>query len=448
MPRKAHFLSGAVRAVAVFALTIGIGTVLLRFPFATNGKPMKWMDSFFTSTSAVCVTGLSTVDIGTSLSYSGQMMLLGLIQLGGLGITTISTFLLVAAGRATLAHHVETQEQLGSVRISPSRLLWWVVSSTILVETVGALILASRLPETDRWWSAIFHGVSAFCNSGFSLYPDSLTRFRSDSVVNAVVAALTIFGGAGFIVHLQLVKWAISRMTGQRLPLFLHTKVVLSASAALWIMGTVVFLLFESNNTMKNMTPTDRVVAAVFQSVSTRTAGFSTLDFGTMREVTLFAVMFFMLIGAGSGSCAGGIKVTTAAVLFATIRARIRGEDSVSLLNRAIPPAIVRRAFHLLILSLVFISLMLLLLLFVHEKPPSQGARNDQLTVLAFETVSAFGTVGLSTGVTTSLSALGKLIIIFCMFVGRLGPLVIALAVLPERIGPRFEYPREDLAIG
>jgi len=158
--------------------------------------------------------------------------------------------------------------------------------------------------------------------------------------------------------------------------------------------------------------------------------------------------MFFMFVGAGPGSCAGGVKVTTAAVLLATIRARIRGEDGVTLLHRTVPPPIVRRAFHLVILALLFVSVMLLALLFVDERAPTHTGRNDQLTLLAFEAVSAFGTVGLSTGVTPSLSAAGKLIIILCMFVGRLGPLVIALAVLPERPGPRFEYPREDLAIG
>lgn len=224
---------GANRLLLAFALTILIGTILFRSEMATVDEPLSWIDALFTSTSAACVTGLSTIDVGTTLTLPGQIVLLVLIQIGGLGITTVSTFLLVAAGRATLDHHMEAQEQLASIRIKPGRLLWWVVSSTILIEAVGAVVLASRLTGSGRWWSSVFHSVSAFCNSGFSLYPDSLTRFRTDPSVNATIAGLTILGGLGFIVHVQLAAWLRSRVSGRRSALSLHARVVLLGSVVL-----------------------------------------------------------------------------------------------------------------------------------------------------------------------------------------------------------------------
>jgi len=441
-------IGGASRLVVAFALTIVLGTVLLHMPMSHRDGRLSWLDSLFTSASAVCVTGLTTVDVGTQLSRTGQIFVLIFIQLGGLGITTFSTLLLMAAGRATLTDHLDSQEQFAARRIKTSRLLIWVIVSTLLVEAGGAVMIASRLPEADRWWSSVFHSVSAFCNSGFSLHSDSLARFQSDPILNGTVAGLIVLGGLGFIVHVQLARWFLSTCTGKRVPLVLHAKVVVWASLLLWVLGALAFQILESNHLLRDLTGGERALAACFQSVNMRTAGFSSVDFSEAREVTLYSVMFFMFVGAGPGSCAGGIKVTTAAVLLATIRARLRGEENVTLLHRTIPQAIVRRAVQLVIVSLFFVSVILWGLLLTEGVVPTAGARCDQMASLAFEAVSAFGTVGLSTGVTPDLSAGGKLIIILCMFVGRLGPLVIALAVLPERAGPRFEYPREDLAIG
>lgn len=448
MARPFYAFSGAARLVAAFGLTILIGAAFLHSPYSAAHGAIPMLDALFTSTSAVCVTGLSTIDVGTQLSRTGQGMLLLLIQLGGLGITTFSTFFLVAAGRATLSHHLETQDHLSSVRIRASRLLMWIIPFTLIVEALGALVLASRLPEGDRWWNAVFHSVSAFCNAGFSLYPDSLIRFRSDHVITGTVALLVVLGGLGFIVHLQILAWVTARIKRKPLRLFLHARVVIVSSLVLWIVGAAAMLILESGNILLGLPWKERISSALFQSVSLRTSGFSTWDWSTCREITLYSAMFFMFVGGGPGGCAGGIKVTTVAVLLATIRARLRGRDDVSLFQRTVPPAIVRRAFQLVIIALFFAAAVILALLASEEPIGPQADQGHIMTVMAFETVSAFSTTGLSAGATPDLSPAGKILMIVSMFVGRLGPLVIALAVLPEEAKPRFAYPREELAIG
>lgn len=440
-------LSGPARVVAAFGLLILIGTWLLALPASARGERLELIDALFTATSGVCVTGLSTITVGEQLSGAGQAILLVLIQLGGLGITTVSTILLIAAGRATLGHAVSAQETLAAVRVQPLRLLSWVALFTVCAEAAGALVLWRRFTGPDAWWSAIFHSVSAFCNAGFSLLPDSLTRHRSDGVVLGTIGALIILGGVGFIVLRQVTLWAVAALRGRRTPLFLHSRVVLAANLVLWALGAALLFGLERDGAFGSQALGESAYGAVFQSVSARTAGFNTVDFATLREPTLFVLMFFMLIGASPGSCGGGLKVTTAAVLAATLLARLRGRESVALLRRTVPPMTVQRSFLLLLLTLAFLTFATAGLLFT-EEAPQHGRRADRLTVLAFEAVSAFGTVGFTAGLTPSLSTAGKLLIIGCMFVGRLGPLVIALAILRPRHAPAYSYPQEELAIG
>lgn len=424
-----------------------IGSGALALPAAAAGRSLSLVDALFTATSGVCVTGLSTITVNERLSTTGQTVLLLLIQLGGLGITTVSTLLLVAAGRATLGHAVSAEDTLAAVRVRPLRLLSWVALVTLLAEAAGAIVLRSRLSGPDAWWTAVFHSVSAFCNAGFSLYPDGLTGSRSDPVVLGTIGALIILGGLGFIVLRQLALWFASLITGRRSALLLHSRVVLTANFVLWVLGAAVLWGLEREGAFAGGSFAESLLGAAFQSVSARTAGFNTVDFAALREPTLFAVMFLMLIGASPGSCGGGLKVTTAAVLFATVAARLRGAESVGLLHRTVPATTVQRSFLLLSLSLLFLTVAVAGLLF-SEEARHAGARADRLTVLAFEAVSALGTVGFTAGVTPTLSTAGKLIIIVCMFVGRLGPLVVALAVLQPRRGPAYSYPQEELAIG
>ncbi|MGE0480531.1 MAG: TrkH family potassium uptake protein [Phycisphaerae bacterium] len=438
---------GPTRAVAAFAVLILVGTAVLALPFAARGERLSLVDALFTATSGVCVTGLSTISIGERLSTSGQAILLALIQLGGLGITTVSTILLLAAGRATLGHTVGAEETLAAVRVKPLRLLWWVALATVVTEAVGALILWTRLSGPNAAWTAVFHSVSAFCNAGFSLYTASLTASRSDPVVLGTISVLIMSGGLGFIVLRQVSQWLRGLVTGKRSPLFLHSRVVLLANLALWVLGAALLFVLERDNAFADHAFAESVLGAIFQSISSRTAGFNTIDFATLREPTLFAIMFLMLIGASPGSCGGGLKVTTAAVIIATIVARLRGAETVGLLRRSVPAATVQRSFLLLSLALLFLTVVVAGLLFSEEASAAFG-RADRLTVLSFEAVSALGTVGFSTGVTPTLSPTGKLLIIACMFIGRLGPLVVALAIVRPRAGPKYSYPQEEIAIG
>lgn len=433
---------------APWLVAILIGAILLRTQAAAQTDRLGWIDAFFTATSAICVTGLTTINIGERLSSFGEGVVLALIQLGGLGIATFSTFLLVAAGRATLSTYFTTRSSLSAVRVNPLRLLLLVLVVTVVVEAAGAYWLYDLWGGSQSWWSATFHSISAFCNAGFSLFDQSLTAYRSDIAITATFCSLIALGGIGFIVLYQLGVWTIGKLLRRPVHLYLHTRVVLIGSVALWLLGAAMFLVFEYNASMAGMSSGDRVLASVFQSVSTRTAGFNTVDFSAMREPTLFFTMFLMLIGGAPGGCAGGIKVTTTVVILYAVYARVRGRDSVTMFRRTVPPALVRRAFTLLLLSLIFLTITVSVLLLTEEQHSVSDVRSDRFMLLAFEAVSAFGTVGLSAGVTPGLSVAGKLMIIVCMIVGRLGPLAVVFAVFKPRSAPPYEYPEEELAIG
>jgi trk system potassium uptake protein TrkH len=440
--------SGPARLVLAWAGLIAVGASLLRLPASARAVPLSCLEALFTSTSAVCVTGLSTINVGERLSPFGQAVLLGLIQLGGLGISTVSTLLLATAGRASIAQQYEARDALAAVRVKPMQVLWWTIGITLISEGIGAVILARQFGGEHGWWYGVFHSVSAFCNAGFSPFADNLMGYRGDAVVNFTVAGLIMVGGLGFIALRQLFLWTAGVVRRRRVPLFLHTRVVLTASVLLWIVGAVVFIVLEHDHTMADLDGRQRALAGFFQSVTPRTAGYNTLDFGMMRESTLLFTIVLMFIGAAPGSCAGGVKVTTAVAVLAALRSRIQGIPHVSLFNRTLPLGVVARAFYIVILSTLFLVIVIGALVMTEETRPMAGLRADRLTALAFEAVSAFGTVGLSTGITPNLSAGGQLLIILTMFVGRLGPLALAVAVLRVRSRPLYEYPKEEVAIG
>lgn len=440
-------LYGPSRLALGFAGLIAAGSLLLRLPLSAAQGPLSWLDALFTATSAVCVTGLSTIQVGADLSRFGQVVLLILIQCGALGMTTFSTLLLVAAGRATVSQQMSTQDQWAAVRTRPLHLLMWVIGITVVVEILGALALTLEMGGERVAFDAAFHSISAFCNAGFSLYPDSLMGFHGRATIQVTVMLLIIFGGLGFIVLRQLIM-VLADLPRRRARLFLHTRIVLGASIVLWVGGALLFACLEWNKSMAGLSWTQKLTASLFQSVTTRTAGFNTLDFGGMRELTLFFTMFLMWIGGAPGGVAGGIKVTTAVVILATVRARLRASEQVWLFQRTVPREIVQRAFQLAVLSLLFLAVVMSILLYTEEKLPPLAGRRDHFLMLAFESVSAFATVGLSTGITPDLSGAGKLVLSIAMYVGRLGPLVFALAVFRPRKAPAFEYPHEPVAIG
>jgi len=437
-----------MRAVLAWLGVIVVGTGLLRLPAASTGEALTMIDALFTSTSALCVTGLSTVTVGERLSPFGQVVLLSLIQLGGLGITTLSTFMLVAAGRATLSHQLAAKDTLAAVRMNPMRLIWLVIAVTVTAEVAGTVALKSFLGAGTGWWVAAFHSVSAFCNAGFSLFPDSMVAHRGTAPVNVTLSSLIIAGGLGFIAIHQIGSWLWRVVRRNRQRMFLHARTTILMSLALWVLGMLLFGVLEWDGAMADLPVRERLWSAWFQSVTTRTAGFNTLEFSRLREPTLFFTMFLMLVGGAPGGCAGGIKVTTFAVLLAAVRARLSGTQQMAMLRRKLPPEIVERSFLLVALSVFFLTIVVSGLLLTEEMRPVSDVRSDRYLLLAFEAVSAFGTVGLSAGITADLSTGGKLLIIVCMFIGRLGPLGVALAVLRPKRPPPFEYPVEELAIG
>lgn len=451
--RSADDLSPATLLVGSFVAAILIGAVLLMLPASATGAPLTALEALFMSTSAVCVTGLAVVDPGTRLTGFGQGVLLALVQGGGLGIMTFAIFVTAVVGRglslrdrAVLVdsmHHSQSHEL--------RRLLRHVLRFTLIVEGAGALALWLRWRGefADAGYLSVFHAVSAFCNAGFALFPDNLIRFRGDWWVNLVIGGLIVIGGLGFLVTFELRDFVFARLQRKRPPaLSLQARLVFTTTSGLLAVGAVGFLVLEWNNTLSGLPFLEKVLAAGFQSITPRTAGFNTVDYGQMAAATLFFTILLMFIGASPGSTAGGIKTTSLALLLALVRSRARGHRRASIFHRAIPDAAMDRALTLTLLSgtLVTLAVLLLVVLELGSTPASES--RPQFIALCFEVVSAFGTVGLSTGITATLSAPGQLLLILMMLVGRVGPLTLALAVAARRSKGHFRYAEENVMVG
>lgn len=426
-----------------FGIMILIGTILLTLPISTtNGLGCPWLNALFTSTSATCVTGLIVVDTGTYFSRFGQMVIAVLIQVGGLGFMSMSVLIALALGkRIMLKERLIIQEALNQINVDGIiRLTKYMLGVTFLIEGAAAIILAIRW-STDLGWGralyfGIFHAISAFCNAGFDLFSVSFVNYRGDITVNMVISLLFIIGGIGITVILDLGNF-ISR---RKLRLSLHTKVVLSISAILILVGMVMIYLMESNNTLAGISWGEKILAAYFQAVTSRTAGFNTLPIGEMRDGTLFFLLILMFIGASPGSTGGGIKTTTFGAVFLLIISIIKGKNEVEVFERSIPNETVYKALTILLISLGIVVLNTMVLLFTETANAIQ---------VLFEVISAFGTVGLSTGITPTLSPIGKMIIILTMFLGRVGPLTLAFALTQRmRKGSQIRHPEEKINVG
>ena len=447
------FLQAPTRiSICGFLILISIGTVLLMLPAASTSKSLNLVDALFTATSASCVTGLVVIDTGRSLSRLGQYVILILIQAGGLGIMTISTlFLLIAGRRPSLTGRVVIQDTFtrGGDRTVGS-ILKDVALFTCVFEGLGTVLLFCRFfPERsmgEALYLAVFHAISAFCNAGFSVFADSFAGFGNEWTLNLVICFLIISGGIGFPVLSELKRqWPLNRRRWSRLSL--HTKLVLSTTAMLLVASTLLVLLMEWGNTLAPFSVPQRFLAAFFQAVSTRTAGFNTLPIEKMANETLFIFILLMFIGASPGSCGGGIKTSSLASLLHLGLSRLRGQPRPQVFHRTIPEAVIGKAFSLVMVStVVIVTGTLALLMSELGEIPHYLSRGKFLELL-FEVVSAFGTVGLSTGVTAGLSTLGKIIITLIMFVGRLGPLAVALAI-SRRTTARFYYADENIMVG
>ncbi len=437
--------------VLSFALLICLSTLMLVLPIAVQTEShIRMLDALFMATSAVCVTGLATVDPGTTYTGFGQATLLVSVQLGGIGIMTIAA-LAATTGRGSVRSQSRYSRMLQTTTIAELRnLVRTVVVTALFCEALGVLLLSllwsrdSRLESQPILWLATFHSVSAFCNAGLSLYPDNLSKFRGDAATLGVMSVLIVAGGVGFPVLRELLARLLRRWRAQPDPslppvrLSLNTRTSLSMTALLLAAGFAAVALLESDHSLSDLPWWERALTAAFTSVTARTAGFNSVDYGEFRVASLLVVMGLMFVGGAPGSCAGGIKTTTAAVIGAALRGELRGEEP-RLFGRALTSETVRAAIAVAALSLP-IALSCLLVLSLSEDQAFED--------LAFESISAFGTVGLSTGITAQLSPLGKLAVIATMFCGRIGPLTIALAVARGRHAPKVRLAPEDLTVG
>lgn len=433
--------------VGSFVLAILVGTFLLMLPAATvDGKGLSFVDALFTSTSATCVTGLVVVDTGTYLTRFGQLVVLTLIQAGGLGIMTLSAFFAVALGmRMSLRGKLILQDALNFYNMDTlAELLRHIFLFTFIIESAGFFLLlmgflSYGIPLSKALYSAFFHSISAFCNAGFSLYSDSLSRFANSALVNLTVCGLIVTGGIGFPVLYDLFCYFRGTARGERVQLSFHSKVVLATTAALIVSGALLIGLLEWGNTLAGLPFKGKVLASLFQSVTPRTAGFNTVDIGAMREVTWFVLIILMFIGASPGGTGGGIKTTTFLVVIMSVFATARNRRDAVIFKRRIPDHVVHKSVAVGVLALIFVLCGIFEVAVVEKKA---------FIKVAFEVVSAFGTVGLSTGITPSLHWQSKVLLSFIMLVGRVGPLTAVIAMAKEAERERIRYPEGEILVG
>ncbi len=430
----------------VFALIIFLGAVLLTLPIASkSGTWTPFINTLFTATSSNCVTGLVTYDTYSHWSLFGQIVILLLIQIGGLGFMSLATiFAFIMKRRIGLNNRMLLQEAAGSFKLGGVvRLTKHILLGTLIFEGVGAILLAFRFcPKMGLWeglYNAVFHSISAFCNAGFDLMGkykqfSSLTTFSNDPYVCLIIASLIVIGGLGFLVweDIYVHKWHFDRY-------MLHTKIVLFVTNFLIIGGTILVFISESNDSMTNMNLIDRIVNSVFQSITPRTAGFNSVDMSMVSDFTIFLTIILMIIGGSSASTAGGIKTTTTFIIFASTLSTLKNKSDISAFKRRFEEGTFKKACAIVVIYISFaISGIALISLF----------QDFPLKDVTFEVFSAIGTVGISLGITQELSLFSKVIIIILMYFGRVGVLSIIFAFIKTTKPVPIQYPQEKLMIG
>lgn len=425
--------------VLVFTAFIVLGTLLLKIPFATT-QSIRWVDALFTSTSAMTVTGLAVVDTGTSFTLFGEIVILVLIQTGGLGIMTFAVLIFMMLGKKIgLKQRLMIQQSLNQPKAGGMvRLVKDLLFFSLTIEAIAAVILAFRwIPEFGVWrgiYVSIFHSVSAFNNAGFSVWSDSLSGFVGDPIVNIVISLLFIIGGIGFTVLIDVYHNRSFKKFS------LHTKLMLVGTLIINVVAMLFIFIFEYNNTgtLGSLTLGDKLYAAYFQGVTTRTAGFNSVDIGALEEPTILFMLLLMFIGAGSASTGGGIKLTTFLIIFFTVGSFLNGSKEVVVRRRRIDVSLIFKALAILTISISFIFVAILILSITERAP---------ILSVAFEVCSAFGTVGLSMGLTGVLTDIGKCVIISVMFFGKIGPLTLAFSLAKRKVA-KVRYPTEDILAG
>lgn len=444
MPKSGH---STTRMIAFgFALIIVIGTILLSLPIATKTGETDLLTALFTATSATCVTGLVAADTYQNWTLFGQLVILCMLQVGGLGFMTIGVYISILLKRriglqerATLHESVNTLEIAGVVRLVKK-----IVQGAFIIEGTGALLLATRFIPCFGWangiYFSIFHSISAFCNGGFDLMGideaySSLVSYEGDILVNVVICLLILIGGIGFIVWDDVLKhkWHFKKY-------LLHSKIVLATTLGLTVAGTLLFLIFENNATLAGMTPIEKLLGALFASVTPRTAGFNTVDTGAMSNAGTLLTMLLMFIGGSPGSTAGGAKTTTMVVLLFYAVAMIRNREDINLFGRRLSADVVRKANAVVVInfSLAFGAACAIMALQPAIPMPD----------VVFEVLSAINTVGMTTGITRELGVISKLIVAVLMYCGRLGSLSFALVLAKKPSTNHVREPQEKIIVG
>ncbi|MFI3200780.1 MAG: TrkH family potassium uptake protein [Eubacteriales bacterium] len=423
-----------------------IGTVILTLPIASkDGLPTSFADAIFTATSATCVTGLVVADTYSKWTLFGQLVILSLIQIGGLGFITIGVYIatifkkkISLKSREAIHESISTMQTAGTVRLTRR-----LITGTFIIEGIGAVLLAtSFIPDfgiAQGIYYSIFHSISAFCNAGFDLMGviepyTSLTPYQTDFVVNITLIMLIIVGGLGFIVWDDIMhnKWKIRKY-------LLHSKIVLSATIVLLITGSIGFFILEYNHLLADMSFLEKVLAATFSSITPRTAGFNTIDTGALSNGSKLLTMIFMFIGGNSGSTAGGVKTTTMVVILSFAWSMIRRTQGINIFGRRLNEEVIKKANAVIVVNMTFVTVASMLIFAMQEL---------NFEDVMFETFSAIGTAGMSTGITRDLNDISKIIVTVLMYFGRIGSLSFATAFAQRRTSAPVQQPVEKIVVG
>lgn len=417
-----------------------IGTILLSLPFSTQNG-ISLIDALFTATSAACVTGLIVKDTFHDFTFFGQLSILLLIQFGGIGILTFGVFFLkfLRLPEKFLIKEIYEVEFFSQLKKSLAQIL----IITFSVEAVGALVLyylwkINFSSQLQALYFSIFHSISAFSNAGFSLFINNFENFSENLGINLTLAILIIIGGLGFFVLKDLLRKLLSFIKRKRIQLSLHSKIILTSSLLLIILGAILFGFFEKEN-LGEFSFRGKILIPLFQSITARTAGFNTINIGELTSPTLFLLMILMFIGGAPASTAGGIKVVTVVVLICFLISYLRRKEPLNLFKREVSLEIIKKATAITLFSIILVACIFLALLYTEKK---------EFKEVLFETISAFGTVGLSTGITSQLSLAGKILIIVLMLLGRIGPLSLVIICAKEIFRPKVRYPQGKIYLG
>ncbi|MDA7028543.1 TrkH family potassium uptake protein [Bacillus sp. CLL-7-23] len=425
--------------VLVFLFFILLGTLLLKAPIATP-ESVSWVDALFTATSAMTVTGLTVIDTATDYTLFGQIIILFLIQIGGLGIMSFAVLIFIMLGKKIgLKERILIQQSLNQTSLGGViKLIKNLFIYSFTIEMMAMMILAFKwIPEYGfraGLFHSIFHSISAFNNAGFSLWRDNLMRYESDPLVNIVITGLFIIGGLGFTVLSDL--WHKRRFKS----LSLHSKLMIIGTVVINILAMMIIFSLEYHNqkTIGSLPLSGKLWGSYFQAVTPRTAGFNTLDIGSLHDSTLTLMLLLMFVGAGSGSTGGGIKLTTFLVILLSVRSFLKGQSHISVARKTIKDKLIIRSLAISTISILFILLTVFILNITEP---------ERFLKILFEVISAFGTVGLSMGMTADLSTIGKVLIVFIMFLGKLGPLTLAFSLAkPQQ--DNLRYSSEDILTG